>query len=158
MQWLGRYTRRVCNFLCSVSQQWAKIWNGGPVLKLGYSSVLFGKQRIVHSWGVRAGWPQRRGLNPSWLPLFILFVSSPMSLPYANWASQERGVFVSSEFLILVCRVSFAPFSWAFSVLCLSSPPFWTSFSYSKYLTASCSVPLFFLNNKYDECAQNVYR
>ena len=51
------------------------------------------KQRKVHPWGMRAGWPQRQGVNPSWLPLFICFVSSPLSLPYANWASQEGGMF-----------------------------------------------------------------
>ena len=33
--------------------------------------VLFGKQRKVHPQGIKAGWPQRRGLNPSWLPPFI---------------------------------------------------------------------------------------
>ena len=32
--------------------------------------VLFGKQRKVHPRGVTGGRPQRRGLNPSWLPLF----------------------------------------------------------------------------------------
>ena len=29
--------------------------NGGPVLQLGYSSVLLGKQKKVHPPGVRAG-------------------------------------------------------------------------------------------------------
>ena len=46
--------------------------------------VLFSKQRTVHPGGVRAGRPQRRGLKPSWLLLFIGFVSSPLSLPDAN--------------------------------------------------------------------------
>ena len=38
---------------------------------------------------------------------FYPFVSSPLSLPYANWASQEGGVFVSPDVLIPVCRFSF---------------------------------------------------
>ena len=61
-----------CNFPGSVSLQ-QKIWSEGQttVTALCYSSVLLGKQRIVHSWGMRAGWSKRRGLNPSWLPPFI---------------------------------------------------------------------------------------
>ena len=49
--------------------------------------VLFHKQSKVHPCGVRAGRPQRRDPNLSWLPLPICFVSSSLSLPYANWAS-----------------------------------------------------------------------
>ena len=113
----------------------AKIWNGAPVLQLGYSSVLFSKQRVVYLWGMRVGWPQRRSLSPSWLPLFICFFSSPLSLPCANWASQEGHVFISPEVLTLVHRFSFVSFSWTLSFLCFSSLPFWTPFSYSNYLT-----------------------
>ena len=40
--------------------------------------VLLGKQRKVHPQGVRAGRPQRRGLNPSWLPLFIRLPPPPL--------------------------------------------------------------------------------
>ena len=40
---------------------------------------------------MRVGQPQRRGLNLSWLPPFISFVSSLLSLPYVNWATQEVG-------------------------------------------------------------------
>ena len=42
-----------------------------------------------------------------------------MSLPYANWASQEGSVFVSPEDLTLVCGFSLVPFLQAFSFLCL---------------------------------------
>ena len=42
--------------------------------------VLLGKQRKVHSQGVRVGRPRRRGLNPSWLPLFIR-LSPPLLEP-----------------------------------------------------------------------------
>ena len=67
---------------------------------------------------------KRRSLNLSWLPLMILplfppLVSSPLSLPYANWASQEGEVFVSPEFLTLVHGLSFVPFSLDFPFLCL---------------------------------------
>ena len=106
----------------------AKVWNGRPVLQLSYSSVLFGKQRKVHPRALRAGPPQMRGLNPFWLPLFINFVSYALSLPYANWASQEGGMFVSPEVLTPVCGFSFVPFLRVFPFL-------WNSFSYSKYLT-----------------------
>ena len=39
--------------------------------------VLLGKQRKVQPQGMRAGQPQRWGLNPSWLPLFMFVSSSP---------------------------------------------------------------------------------
>ena len=82
--------------------------------------VLFGKQRIVHPPGVRADWPQKRGLNLYWPPHFIHFVSSPLILPYANWASQEGVVFVSPEVLTLVCGFSFVPFCSIFTGFPLS--------------------------------------
>ena len=78
----------------------AKIWNGRPVLQLGYSSAFFGKQRKIHSQCLRVSWLQRRGLNLSWLSPFIHW-SPPhsLSLPYAKWAGQEGLVFVSPEVL-----------------------------------------------------------
>ena len=90
--------------------------------------VLFGKQRIVHPPGVRADWPQKRGLNLYWPPHFIHFVSSPLILPYANWASQEGVVFVSPEVLTLVCGFSFVPFLQAFPFLCLLTTAIFYSF------------------------------
>ena len=42
-----------------------------------------------------------------------------LSLPYANWAGQEGGVFVSHEVIILVHWYSCVAFSLAFSFLCL---------------------------------------
>ena len=54
--------------------------------------------------------PTQKERPQSWLPLFNSFVSSPQNLPYANWASQEGGVFVSPEFLTSVCEFSFVPF------------------------------------------------
>ena len=67
---------------------------------------------------------------------FYMFVSSPtLSLPYANWASQEGGMFVSPEVLIPVCGFSFILFLLAFPLFVFKPPPFWTPFSYSNYLT-----------------------
>lgn len=86
------------------------------MLPLGYTSVLFGKQRLGHPQGVRAGQPKGEALL-LWLPLgflLVCFVSSPLSRPYANWASQEGGVFVSPDVLIPICRFSFVLFLWAF--------------------------------------------
>ena len=86
-----RYVEGVCNFLRSVSSQ-QKIWNGGPVLPLGYSLVLFGKQRKIYPWGMRAGWPKRRvGLSLG--PVLYVFFSSPLSLPYVTWVSQAGCLF-----------------------------------------------------------------
>ena len=46
---------------------------------------------------------------------FYMFVSPILSLPYANWASQEGDVFVSPEVLTPVHGFAFAPFSQVFS-------------------------------------------
>ena len=48
----------------------------GPALQLSYSSVLFGKQRIVHPQGMRVGQPQNKG-SSILAPLLICFFSSP---------------------------------------------------------------------------------
>ena len=51
---------------------------------------------------------------------FYTFVSYPnLSLPYANWVSQEGGVFVSPRVLTLVHGFSFVPFLRAFLFLCV---------------------------------------
>ena len=82
--------------------------------------VLFGKQRIVHFWGMRADGPQRRCFNPSWLPVFIHFVSSPFTCPMQIRANQEGGVFVSLEVLtpglqIFFCSIFMGFFPLSFS-------------------------------------------
>ena len=41
--------------------------------------ILFGKQRKVHSWGMRVGWPQRKG--PILAHLFICLISFPWACP-----------------------------------------------------------------------------
>ena len=79
--------------------------------------VLFSKQRRVHPQGMRAGWPQRRDLSPSWLPAFI-HLSSPSESAVCK-LGQPGGLFVSPETLTLVLRFTFVPFWGAFSFLCL---------------------------------------
>ena len=62
--------------------------------------VLFSKQRIVYPGGMRVGRSQRRGLNPSWVSLFVLFVSSLQPALYKLGLAlidQEQGMFVSPE-------------------------------------------------------------
>ena len=50
---------------------------------------------------------------------FYTFVSSPLSLPYANWASQEGAVFISPEVLIPLHGFPSVPLLRTFSFLCL---------------------------------------
>ena len=61
---------------------------------------------------------QREEGGPILAPLFICFFSSSphpdLSLPCANWASQEVGVLVSPEVLTPARGFSFVPFSRAF--------------------------------------------
>ena len=80
----------MCNFLDSVSPQ-----QRFETADQCYSSVTaqsFIWQRIVHPRGMEVGRSQRRGLNPPWPPLFKGSVSSPLSMPYAHGAIQERGL------------------------------------------------------------------
>ena len=56
------------------------------------------------------------------------FVSLPLSLHYANWASQEGDVFVSCEVFTPVHRFSFVPFSQAFFPLSFCHHHFWLLF------------------------------
>ena len=83
--------------------------------------VLFCKQRKVYSRGLRGGWPQRRGLNPSWLPPFYTFVSflssdCPMQIElakkgafYFTWSSHSSPwVFFCSIFAGFSLSLSFS--------------------------------------------------
>ena len=81
-----------------------------------YSSVLFGKQRKIHPRGLSVGQPKdakRRVRLNFGSSFYMLFFSSCLSLPYINWASEERRA--SSEGLTAVFGPSFVLFSWAFS-------------------------------------------
>ena len=80
-----------------------------------YSLVLFGKQRKLHPWGVRAGWPKRRRekLAAQFLPLFLYFISPPhwacpMQLGLARRAACFTWGSHSGPW------TSFVLFSWAF--------------------------------------------
>ena len=87
---------------------------------VGYSSVLFSKQRTVHPRGMRMSQPQRKGLNLSWLPSFLSL--SPPPAPWAYTMQIElpkSGVFVSPEVLTPVHGFSHAPFSRVFLLFCL---------------------------------------
>ena len=66
---------------------------------------------------------------------FYVCLFSTLSLPHANWASQEGGMFVSPEVLTLVCGFSFFLLSQAFLYLCLLATAILDPFSYSNYLT-----------------------
>ena len=81
--------------------------------------ILFGKRSTVYPQGVRAAWPQRKGLNLSWL-LFLerhlgdILSPLPWACPTQMRASEEEGMFVSCEAPYGVSGFSFVPFSWAF--------------------------------------------
>ena len=101
--------------------------------------VLFGKQRKVHplcTLCVTGGRPQRRGLNPSWLPLFIR-LSPPLLEPALCKLGQPGELFVSPE-LLTQKKVDFLLFHFCglFSFFIFQPLPFWTPFSYSNYLIA----------------------
>ena len=60
--------------------------------------IIFSKQSRVYPGGVRVDRPQRRGLSPFGLPLFIHFFSFPLSLAFTNWASQVGACLLHLKF------------------------------------------------------------
>ena len=87
---------------------------------------------------MRVGQPKRqeekRSPSPQFWHLFLyVFFSSPG--PALCKLGQPRRLFVLLEVLTLVLRPSFVLFSQAFPFFVFQPPPFWTSFSYPKYLT-----------------------
>ena len=97
--------------------------------------VLFGRQRIVHPRGVRAGIPKGEASICLGFLLLHVCLLSTLSLPHANWTSQEGGMFVSPEVLTLVHGFSFFLLSQAFLYLCLLATAILDTFPYSNYLT-----------------------
>ena len=119
-----RYVGGVCNFLGSVFPQQRFETQRMSVTACLQLRVLFSKPRKVHPRGVRAGWSQRRGLDPSWFLLFIHLSLAP-SLPYGNWPSQGgcfshlRFLLWSSDFLLFHFCMLFAFFVFYFFHLLL---------------------------------------
>ena len=93
---------------------------------LKWQTSVTDQLQLSFIWRAKDSIPWRHNL--SWFPLFICFVSSPLSLPYANWASQEGGVFVPPKVFTLVCGFSFVLFSQAFPFLCFLATAILDSF------------------------------
>ena len=77
----------------------------------------------------------KKGLNPSRPrpPLFVHLSLPPEPAVYKlGWPA---GLFVVSEVLTLVLRPSLVLFLSTFPFFAFWLPPFWTTFSYSNYLT-----------------------
>jgi len=123
----------VCNFLGSVlTQQRFKMANQ-------YYSLVTAQSFICQTKD-RKPWRREGRLAPTERPQSLLASSfyvlsppppppsPPTRLPYANWPSQEGGVFVSPEVLTLVPGFSFVPFSRAFPFLCLLTTAILDSF------------------------------
>ena len=97
------------------------------------SSVLSRRSKGLKRWTVlqfsyslefysaSKGWADPKGEVPISLGFLLLYICllPTLSLPYANWAGQEGGVFVSPEVLTPVLGFSFVPFLQAFLFLCL---------------------------------------
>ena len=114
----------VCDFLSSVSPQ-QKIWSDGWTSATAryYSLTLFGTQRKIHPWGMRAGWHRRREERQRgsiFGSSFYVFFLLTLSLPYVNWGLTWG--------CPLVLGLSFVLFLWAFSFLCLLATAILDSF------------------------------
>ena len=93
----------------------AKIWNGRQVLQLSYSSEFYLARKgnyTLETW--RPADPKGEALICLGFFLSCVCLLSTLSLPHANWTSQEGGLFLSPEVLSPVCRYSFVPFLQAF--------------------------------------------
>ena len=122
-----RYVGGVCHFLrlshCRKDLKWRT--SVTDQLQLSFIQQAKNSRPLMHEGMLN---PKGERLNLAWLPLFIHFVSSLLSLPYANWASQEGDMFVSPEVFILVHAFSFVPFLWAFPFLFLLATTILDSF------------------------------
>ena len=81
--------------------------------------------RCVCVWG---GYPKGEASICLGFLLFYVSLLPTLSLPHANWVSQEGGMFVAPEVLTLVHGFSFVLFSQAFLYLCLLATTIWNSF------------------------------
>ena len=125
---------------CAVSTT-AQIWRGGPVLQLGYSSVLFGKQWKIHPWVMRWADPKKeRGSILA--PHFICFFFSPWAFPMwiglamrvvcFTWGSHSGSRIFFCSIFARFFFLSFFPFFFfflRFFFLCLLATTILDSFS-----------------------------
>ena len=109
----------------------------GPVLYLGVIAQFYLASKMIVLPSRQEGGPTPKERPQSVLASsFHMFVSYPtLSLPHANWTSQEGGMFVSPEVLTLVHGFSFFLLSQAFLYLCLLATAILDPFLYSNYLT-----------------------
>ena len=63
--------------ISSVLSCHSKNWSGRPVLQLGYSSVLFGKQGKIHPLGGSEGGPTQKKHGAQFWLLFLYDFSPP---------------------------------------------------------------------------------
>ena len=84
---------------------------------------------------------RREALQSNFDPFFTCFFPHPPE-PAPCKLGYPGGLFVLPEVLTLVLGPSFVLFSQAFPFLVFLPSPFWTSFSYSNYLTFSYSLNL----------------
>ena len=107
---------------CSINLKWqASVMaqlqlslNGGSVLQLCYTSVLFGMQKKTYPRGVRVGQKKERGSILA--PLFLFFLLR-LSLPCVNSIDRRAVCFIwgsHSSFQTFLCSILMG-----FSLLCL---------------------------------------
>ena len=114
----NRYVGGMCNFLGSDLPQ-QKFEMTDCVTAWLQLSFIWKNKRLytLEVWGWAA--PKREVSICLGFLLLCVCPLSTFSLPYANRAGQEGGVFVSPEVLTLFCGFSFVLFSQAFPFLCL---------------------------------------
>ena len=77
------YVRRVCNFLCSVSSQ-QRFEMADECYSSVTAQIFIWQTKDSTTPRCEGGPTPKERQQSSWLPLFISFVSSPLSPPYAN--------------------------------------------------------------------------
>ena len=111
----ARHVGGVCSSLSSVSLQQRFETVDQCYSSVTAQSLIPQAKESIPLWC--EGGPAPKERPQSLLASSFLCLSPPaMSLPYANWASQEGGVFASPEDLTLVCGFSLIPFFAGFSL------------------------------------------
>ena len=116
------YVRGVCSFLSSVSlQQRFEMVDHCYSLIMAQNFILQAKESTL--WKLE-GRPTPKERSQSILACLL----PVLSMPYANWVSQEGDVFVSPKVITPVHGFSFVPFLQAFLYLCLLATTILDSF------------------------------